>query len=277
MSPISEDDLDRLADYAAGVLDPAEAAEVDRLIAGEPAWAEAHARLAAAQPWLDEVLSGLPREPMPVDVAARLERAVAIAPTEPRTAKVLPLPRRRWPRIALTTAAAVAVGAACIGGFAALSRSGAQKTSSSSGVAAPDNRGIVTPGLLSQGPAVPDAVPNAGAGAVPTTATGTDYTHGTLSLAEAGPASATAKGAEAQSVPNLPDGLARLAVPAGLNGCLAAITAVEGGRPVSVDYARYEGQPALIVVLSGGSARVVAAGAGCGLAGEGAALLDSLS
>jgi hypothetical protein len=273
VSPISEDDLDRLADYAAGVLDPAGAAEVDRLIAGEPAWAEAHARLAAAQPWLDEALSGLPREPMPVDVAARLERAVAVAPPETRTAKVLPLPRRRWPRIALTTAAAVAVGAACIGGFAALSRSATQKTSSSSGVAAPDNRGIVTPGLLSQGP----AVPNAGAGAIPTTATGTDYTHGSLTLAEAEPASSAAKGAQAQSVPNLPDGLARLADPAGLNGCLAAITAVEGGRPVSVDYARYEGQPALIVVLSGGSARVVAAGADCGLAGEGAALLDSLS
>ena len=34
MSPISEDDLDRLADYTAGVLDPQQAAEVDRLIAG---------------------------------------------------------------------------------------------------------------------------------------------------------------------------------------------------------------------------------------------------
>ena len=110
MSPISEDDLDRLADYTAGVLDPQQAAEVDRLIAADPAWAQAYAELTAAGPWLDEALSGLLREPMPADVAALLERAVQTA-SRPGTGTVVPFPRRRWRRVALTTAAAVAVGA----------------------------------------------------------------------------------------------------------------------------------------------------------------------
>lgn len=275
MSPISEDDLDRLADYTAGVLDPRQAAEVDRLIATDPAWARAYAELTAAGPWLDEALSGLPREPMPADVAARLERAVQTA-SRPGTAKVVPFPRRRWPRIALTTAAAVAVGAACLGGIAALTGSGGiSGSSTSSGTAAKNDRAAGGSGPFARVPTAPDAGTGAAGGTVPTTATGTDYTHDTLARAAAAGGRAPAA-AQAESGQGVSGGLARLAAPSALNQCLAAITATEGGTAVSADFARYQGSPALIVVLSGGAARVVAAGAGCGVPGEGAALLDSV-
>ncbi|GAA5189088.1 hypothetical protein GCM10023322_41220 [Rugosimonospora acidiphila] len=333
MSPISEDDLDRLANYAAGVLDAAEAAEVERLIAGEPAWARAHARLSAAQPRLDEALSGLAGEPMPADLAARLDLAIAatagelaarrvgphevgsvpigadgaagaprVAPrqagagalpaaaaprenapspaptTEPRRVGPEAIPggapapgggvatvvslarRRRWGRMAVGAATAAAVVAACFGGLTLLNnaKDPGVSSSSSGAKAAPAVRG-------GQGPA-----------AVPTTATGTDYTHDTLALAGSTASGRPAASRQAESVPNLPTGLARLAEPAALDGCLAAIMAAEGGRPASVEYARYQGQPAVIVVLAGGSARVVAAGPDCGSPGRGAALLDSL-
>ncbi|GIH13206.1 hypothetical protein [Rugosimonospora africana] len=274
MSPISEDDLDRLADYTAGVLDPPEAAEVDRLIATEPAWARAYDELTAAQPTLDEALSELPREPMPADVAARLDLAVATA-SRPGTAKVVPFPRRRWPRFALTTAAAVAVGVACVGGIAALNRYGGTSSTSSSGLAKGDS--ATAPSPFSRAPVLPNTGAGAGAagGTVPTTASGVDYTHGTLTMAASTTSKAPAA-AHAESVPDGPGGLGRLSAPSALDACLVAITGAEGGRALSVDYARYQGQPALIVVLSGGSASVVAAGAGCGLPGEGAALLDSV-
>jgi hypothetical protein len=275
VSPISEDDLDRLADYTAGVLDPPQAAEVERLIAADPAWAQAYAELTAAGPWLDEALSGLPREPMPADVAARLERAVQTA-SRPGTGKVVPFPRRRWRRVALTTAAAVAVGAACLGGIATLAHSGGiSGSSTSTGAAARNDRAAGGSGPFGRIPSAPDAGSGAVGGTVPTTATGTDYTHDTLARAAAGGAKAPAA-AQAESVPGGSGALARLSAPAALNQCLTAITATEGGTAVSADFARYQGSPALIVVLSGGSARVVAAGAGCGLPGEGAALLDSV-
>ncbi len=275
MSPISEDDLDRLADYTAGVLDPRQAAEVDRLIAADPAWARAYADLTAAGPWLDEALSGLPREPMPADVAARLERAVQTV-SRPGTDKIVPFSRRRWPRIALTTAAAVAVGVACVGGIATLTRSGGiSGSSASSGTAATNDRVAGGSGPFAQAPTAPDAGTGAAGGTVSTTATGTDYTHDTLARAAAGSDKAPAA-AQAESVPDASGGLARLSTPSALGQCLAAITATEGGTAISADFARYQGSPALIVVLSGGAARVVAAGAGCGLPGEGAALLDKV-
>jgi hypothetical protein len=53
-----------------------------------------------------------------------------------------------------------------------------------------------------------------------------------------------------------------------LPGCLNAIVARHGGRPTLVDYAHYEGRPAVIVVLTGpDGTRVVAAGPNCGATG----------
>jgi hypothetical protein len=259
---MTENDLDRLADYTAGALDPADAQEVDRLIATEPAWARAHAALESAQPRLTEALAGLPREPMPDEVAARLDRAITAASRPTGTGNVVLLAsRRRRARLALGAAAAVAVLAAGLAGLTALND---RITSSSGSASRPDSA------VAGKNPAL---VPHHGG--VPTAVSGTDYTHDTLAGAGVPPIAPAFGGGQAQATADVPAALARLAAPDGLTGCLAAITAIEGGQATGADFARYQGQPALIVALTGGSARVVAVGADCGLAGRGAALLDS--
>jgi hypothetical protein len=275
VSPITDDDLDRLADYAAGLLDPAEEAEVDRLIATDAHWARAHAALTSAQPLLDRALGGLPVESMPPDVAARLDRALEREASAAGTrSNVIDLGRaRRWRRAALATTAVAAAAAACVGGLVALN--GPIGTSNSGSTAPRGDKA---------------AAPEAGQGfaaAPPTQASGTDYTHDLLSrplglLSGRAPNAAGAPGsagqpraADAQDHAGVPSELVRLTDPAQLRTCLDAIVADQGGRVTGVDYARYRGTPALIVTLIGGRATALAAGADCGLAGAGPAVLDT--
>ncbi|HET8681574.1 MAG TPA: hypothetical protein VFM54_06835, partial [Micromonosporaceae bacterium] len=75
-------ELDRLADYAAGVLDGTpQAEEIAHLIAAEPAWTAAYAELVNADQTLRGELAALRTvdEPMPAEVAARLDAALAAA------------------------------------------------------------------------------------------------------------------------------------------------------------------------------------------------------
>jgi hypothetical protein len=303
VSPITDDDLDRLADYSAGLLDPAGAAEVDRLIATDPAWAEAHAALRAAQPLVDAALAGLAEEPLPADVAARLDhaihdhaihdhaahhdaiagaavagrgaspdRAVAGAGGRPATREiVVDLGRaRRRRRAALATAGVAAAVAAVAGGIFALPH--VQTGTSNSSDRAP-----------AAGRAVDSApAPRAAAGtAAPVLrATGRDYTHVTLGSARAGAGAAGPENLKRSGGPDamtdsgagpplatVPAALARLTDPAALGTCLAGIGAATGGQATEVDYAKYQGAPALIVTLAGGRASAVAAGPDCGRAG----------
>jgi hypothetical protein len=63
--------------------------------------------------------------------------------------------------------------------------------------------------------------------------------------------------------------LDRLIAPDALATCLSDVETAVGGTPTSVDFARYQGRPALIVSIP--SRRlVVAVGADCGLPGSGA-------
>ena len=56
-----------------------------------------------------------------------------------------------------------------------------------------------------------------------------------------------------------------------LGQCLAAIMSAYGGTPSVVDYARFNGQPALIVTLvGGGGRRIVVVRPECGIAGTAA-------
>jgi hypothetical protein len=75
-----------------------------------------------------------------------------------------------------------------------------------------------------------------------------------------------------------PSELDRLLDPAALRTCLDAVTAATPGRVTAVDYARYEGRPALIVIVgrlstdAGGATRssgltVVVVGPACGATG----------
>jgi len=289
VNPITDDELDRLADYTAGLLDPAEAAEVNRLIATDDGWARAHRALTAAQPLVDRALARLPEERMPGDVAARIDRALdrAAATTSPATgtgSNVVDLGRaRRWRRAALATTAAAAVVAVCIGGLVALGGNRSSNTSSSSA-----------------GTAVTAPQTDAASGVPPTLTSGTNYTHAQLATPPprsdyaANPAAPPGEGQLTSQPPGsagrssvrsgvggapdsaaVPAELARLTDPTQLRACLDAIVAAEHGQPTSVDYARYQGAPALIVTLAVGPVTAVAVGPSCGLPGTGAAIIDS--
>jgi anti-sigma factor RsiW len=287
VSPMTEEEFDRLADYCAGLLDPAEEVAVERLIATDPRWSRAHAALTAAQPLVDRALAGLPEEPIPADVAARLDRALAReASTAGTGAVVVDLGRARlssagveplrqatrlWRRAALATTAVAATFAVCAGGYTLLRGQGVSNsaTSSAGGKAA--------------------VAPQAGSGFSESSApraSGTNYTHDTLGRAPltslraapnaAVPAPSHQPGSmDAEDSAAVPPGLARLTDPAQLQACLNQIQAVEGGSVTGVDLARYQGAPAVVVVLAGGRVTAVAAGPDCGLPGVGPAIIDT--
>jgi hypothetical protein len=155
--------------------------------------------------------------------------------------------RRRW-AVALSAAAAVVVGAL---GVSTLVPQLAQHNSSST--AGADKGAQVAAGSPEGGTSAAD---------VPTLASGTDYrpdTLGALATYNAPAAPNTQRSAEglpqgpraADSAGGVPDELAPLTPPAARAACLDAITRQDGGTVVVVDYARFEGRPALIVVLTG--------------------------
>ncbi|AEV89246.1 hypothetical protein ACWT_8237 [Actinoplanes sp. SE50] len=73
-------DIDLLADFVGGALDGTpDADRVAALLAADPAWQEAYELLAPEMATVGALLTGLPAEPMPVDVVARLDAALAEA------------------------------------------------------------------------------------------------------------------------------------------------------------------------------------------------------
>jgi hypothetical protein len=169
--------------------------------------------------------------------------------------------------MAAGTLAAAAAALAVFGGVVALSHNGGTDTSSTTtaggGLSAPLN-----------------SDQNFAGGSPSLRYSGTDYTPqnlpGVLSGNQANDsASAAGSGARpmapgpAAAAGPTPDAdLARLTDSTALRECLAAIVALHGGTPSVVDYARFQGRPALIVVLVGDSARwIVVAGPDCGIAG----------
>jgi hypothetical protein len=124
-----------------------------------------------------------------------------------------------------------------------------------------------------------------GAGGAPV-ATGRDYRPGSFGGLGAGqrtqaiPPEAAASGGEGQvagepfarddASATVPTELLRLTGPAARQDCLDAIMRVHGGVPTVVEYARFTGKPALVVLLAGagtgdGRPWVVVAGPDCGL------------
>jgi hypothetical protein len=156
--------------------------------------------------------------------------------------------RRRW-RIALSAAAvvaAVALGAGVL--LPQLTRHTAGTGTAGNEKAAPAAADSAQQGQLS--------------GSVPVLASGTDYRRDTLgTLISRTPFAAPGAGRSAASVPEgphaadaagaVPDELTQLTGAAARAACLDAITRQYGGTVAVVDYARYEGLPALVVVLTG--------------------------
>jgi hypothetical protein len=260
VSPISDADLDRLADYTAGLLDAREHDRVSALIATDPAWRDAHTALLAVQPRLDAALAGLAAEPLPVDVAAQLDAALVREgqPADTGTPRKAP---SRWRRVVLGTAAAAAVVTAVFGGIAVLSNGGALP-----GVRS--NSGGGGAGL-----AASPAEGFAQSGGATVLHSGTDYTPQNLTTALGGSRADTATNPKnaapgPQAAAGADGALARLENPQALRDCLGAILAAHGGTAATVDYARFQGRPALIVVVATGNRNlVVVAGPACGING----------
>jgi hypothetical protein len=324
---MTDADLDRLADFLAGALDgtPAEA-EVRQRLAAEPTFAAAMERLVAASASVSDDLrafAGNP-EPMPADVADRIEAALGAAgaggrvgpdnhtdrassdrassdrarpdqarPDQARPDQTRPdqarhggtgpgrpdgpgrrtrgqrLGRGRGRAIAMS-AAAVAV-LVLVAGVLVPQLSHTATSKSTAGSAA--NRQGSSSIFKSEGQA-PRLV-----------SSGNDYTRQTVGTILDSLSAAPAVAGDGYSQGSLPMGprvvsgsgagaaeLSRLADRSALATCLGAVLGRHGGVVTLVDYARFDGQPALVVLLQNvqeapGGQFVVVVGPACGQSG----------
>lgn len=284
-------DLDRLADYSAGLLDGTpEAAEVADLIATSPDWAQAYASLVDADHLVRADLTSLGRTDlvMPTDVVAQLDAALAAAArsdtaTErPRltviagegtgrhsASRPTAATRARRRRNAWLAAAAAAVIA--FGGFGVTVLSDMMDRAVTETTGMSGRAGSGAADALGE-PAPPAAAPSVGPPRL--TASGTNYFAGDLALGfksfgvnpgTLAPEVASGRGElkDSQVAPLL----RRLVDPVALSACLRLVTGAYGGQPLSVDFARFEHEPALVVLVgdtAGRPARVVVVGPTCG-------------
>ncbi|WP_328463972.1 hypothetical protein OHA21_39430 [Actinoplanes sp. NBC_00393] len=278
-------DLDLLADYVGGaLLGTPEEERVATLVAEDPAWQAAYQELAPAMAAVGASLLDLPPEPMPEDLAARLDEMFRTTPdvsagesAEPVPARVLDLEKGRRDRAARTgrrraprwaKPVAVAAGLVAFAGFGLnqLSSPAYDEAQSTAAGAAPDAEAATMVA------AMPDQVLQSG----------TDYnwaslgTSATLDSAAKEPRTFISSDAvNGQSATG--SALARLLAPDLLLSCLEKIAAENAGGPLSVlfvDYASFEGAPALIVrftAANGGWSWAV--GPDCGTPAAGAAEL----
>jgi hypothetical protein len=302
---LNDDELDKLADFTAGVLAPVDHDRVARLIASDRRWAVAHAALARAE---DSVRSDLRSIAgpiaMPGDVVARVDAALGSSDRSPADRSVSHIggsdrvvrmptqrstPRRarhgreqsRWRRaglavVGVAAAAALVGGVGLVGEFVRSSnRTGADMSGAAAGPPARAEApslpgGPVTlnsgrnyqPNTLGQlAVTYTVAPPNAAVPSpVPAPAAGSNATSSNDSAGQAAPGSAAAKAA---------GDLSRLSNPEALRGCLAAIQVAHPGTPAVVDFAAFEGSPAIVVVIRQQAARavVVVVGPACGTSG----------
>lgn len=275
-------DWDLLADHLGGALaGTPEGARVERLVSTDPSWARAATELSVAMDAVAGDLRTLPPLTMPVDVAARLDRALATATApdvaaagaprgrsagESRRPPAHPHPRRRRRVARWGAGLAVAAGVAA---FAAIGVNGWEPDQVFPGLA--DNGGADTAGGAApesfNGAQVPDET-----GPL-MVATGSDYDATTLAITEParpspriGPRNlpspphvlpeTTPDDTPASPPPVVPDPLVRLwSDPAEREECLLMIAYAIQPPPVvidTVDFASYDGEPALIIWATAG-------------------------
>lgn len=263
---------DALCDFDEGLLagTPAEA-DVQSHVAGCAFCADFIALLSSTR----EQLAALPAVPMPADVVERIhaalatEAAVDAEQASQPAAAVTSLDaarssRRsrgpRWTRGAGAVAAGIALLMAGAVGFSALNsgneKSGTISSSIEGGNSAPKSDGSgrdalaqnYTRATLADGVRALVTGRSAAVG-VPQTKSASPQPLGTQQQDKVGP----------------PD-LARLRSPAQLAACIAELTGRPGVAPLAVEYATYEGEPAVIIVLPDADPAVVQAwvvGPGC--------------
>ncbi|GIJ50824.1 hypothetical protein Val02_77100 [Virgisporangium aliadipatigenens] len=281
-------DLDRLADFVGGALDGTPDADAVRdLIAGDAAWESAYADLVTADAAvrLDLAEYAAQDTRMPDDVADRLasvlrspgsssEKATARETRDTRrpasrTDATRPGASRRRARLYAGLSAVTAVALVAFGllvGLPRVARDGIKSNSDTAGAPAPGGQAeaaVDTPQQIS----------------------GRDYRRGdfgTLGNDANAPGAAAARSSE-RGGPNAlggaaeqpgfagstPPELQRLLTPTARAACIQAIQAIHGGIVRLVDYARFEGRPALVALLDGtrdggAGSWVVVVGPDCG-------------
>lgn len=268
-SPSPHLDLDALADALAGEGDAAGAAH----LAGCGSCASRLDELVAAEGRVVAVLGALPPPAVPADLADRLTAALAdqapLRPAAPAAvgavgASVTALPaardrqRRSWlpaAAAAVLLASGAGLGVALLGD--GLGGSDSDDTATTAGPLAEGD--AAGPDLLLTASGADWADPAAGTTALPRVLSGA-----VDRIAPQGPAPAGDTESGVQSV----DELEVLRTPEGLAGCLSAVLPPDepGLVPLAVDYASYDGQPALAVVLPDpdpAQVSVFVVGAGC--------------
>ena len=279
-------DLDLLADFAGGTLEGTPDQErVQRLIDTDPEWAAALAELRSAQALVAVDLAALADRPvrMPDDIATRLHAALAAAEVDPTAADarnsrepesvapVVPLRSRRR-RYAIAAAAAVAAGVVGLGGYTWYAVTGPQPTADTTASQAHDptrpgdgQDDRTASGADTAGPdgAEAEDQPAVSGFSVPVSVSGRNYTRADLTTELRQPGQATDESAGTLAAP--PARLERLMSPDALSGCLSAVTRAYPGEVARVDFARFEGDPALIITIrqQPDGERIVVAGPDC--------------
>jgi hypothetical protein len=283
---LTDGELDRLADYLADALDPDDAAEVDRRLAGDHRWSAARAALVEADAAVRDLLAGpvAAAGPMPTEIAARLDEtlrglsglpAAASTATEPKPNVSSLATARAKRRRFITAIATVAAGAVAVVGGLNVATAMTENTVQSTAVGGANGSPLggeaaaasgVPPALMMDAPVY--------------FASGTNYTSATLGRLSAPLAAAVSEVPPQnltkdaiRSVPQVvrdrvPNALARLLDQAELSTCLRAVLATYAGSVTALDYASFAGDPALIVLVRQGKiSTVVAVGPNCGRAG----------
>lgn len=291
---LSEAELDLLADFTAGVLDPDQYERVARLVGTDDRWATAHQDLVEADRAVRSDLRAIGGPiAMPPYLVARLDATIAgLADPVRSPARPVRSPARgadaqrrrsrpdqpsRWRRAGLAVvgvaAAAVLLGWGVPTVLHGLSRQFTGDAQTTSGdVAAGAPAAPVLPG----GP--------------PTIRSGRDYQPGTLGQlsrsfrgaatkatptpapAAAAPGSGSTGSNDSAQAPTLTElsklPLSRLANPDALQACLAAVGQTHPGTPSLIDFAEFDGAPALVIVVQQPTGELaVVVGPACGVGG----------
>jgi hypothetical protein len=298
-------DVNLLADYIGGALDgtPDESV-VATLVADDPAWRAAYETMSDGMSAVQAELTRFADEPMPDDVAARLETAFTGAPAplsvvrEPGDDHAVPdeaddhavpdeiAPKRAARssrRLRWATPIAIAAGAVAFVGFGLDYLSGRDSAQSdkaaSSAAGEADSQARTDAG--GQAPAVAGQEPNSSALKSGTKlevpagpqilSSGVDYTAKTL----ADPPAQAMAGSTVPRATAGSDPLKRLRTAAALQDCLDMIAAANGGGHLeaeTVDFAKYRGKPAIVVRFTTPDGKVwaMASGPACGTLSGGA-------
>jgi hypothetical protein len=314
-------DIDLLADYVGGALDgTADEERVAGLVATDETWRAAYEALEPGMIAVGAVLRELEPEPMPDELAARLDAMFRTPASTDTTAPVLTDVTAPGLRGVTAPASTDATAPAPTGTTAPVST---HATAPVSGDTSPDESAEPVPAKVvdfekarrrrrwaapiavaaavvafagfgvnsflisdpaedsASGAAFSEAAPmaDAPASAGRVSRSGIDYTENTLAQATEGQMRSAAGSVDEPQIASGTDlqgasPLERLAMPDALAACLQEITRENGGGVISVeflDYARFEGSPALIVRFSAANGtRVWAVGPDCGTPGAGA-------